>query len=295
MEKKSFSPPVPDGDPSPAAEAGAGRPGDYPTGRDKLSMVGMYFLLSVVVGLIFAPFGADKGGLPLFLMYVTTFALLIGFSLYLKKQKTGDLKGILHFSIRGFSPGIILWGVILMLAVGVVIEPLTDLFPDEWMRQLNRTISGTGGWAMVTAVVAAPVCEEVFFRGILQDGLTRKYGGWQGILLASFIFGAIHLVPQQVVGGTLIGVVIGYVYYRTRSLLSAIVLHAINNSLALFSMLLMEDESVTVRQAVGSDTVYYVIYAVAVLLVALSLVRVVTLVRQGKFRRGETDAEWKRL
>lgn len=257
------------------------RMNSYPTWKDILSIIGVFFVAQIVAGLIFIPMGAQQGGFPLFMMYVTQFALTIAYALFLKKRRSGTFRNVMYFSFKGFNPMIILWGVIMMLAIGVVIEPLLNLFPDEWINLLNDKIS-SGGWAMVTTIIAAPIFEEILFRGIIQDSLTRKYGAWRGIVVASCIFGIIHLIPQQVVGAMLIGMVIGYIYYKTRSLLSAMVLHGINNALAVFSMMFIEDSTVSIRQSINSDTIYYTLYVVCAVLVFLSLLQVIRLIRSGK-------------
>lgn len=88
---------------------------------------------------------------------------------------------------------------------------------------------------IVSAVILAPLLEELVFRGILQTSLLRLLGGrrWPALLLASAIFALTHggvvtwhgLLPLMV-----IGLVFGYVYERTGSLLAAILTHALFNA-----------------------------------------------------------------
>ena len=87
---------------------------------------------------------------------------------------------------------------------------------------------------MLTVIVAAPILEEILFRGIIQGSLVRKYGPWRGVLVASAIFGVVHGIPQQVVNAFFVGAVLGFVYYCSRSLIVVMVIHAINNAFSYF-------------------------------------------------------------
>ena len=259
----------------------------FPTWLDILAMVGMFLLSQLLIGLLVALISqGQESGLNTFFSYTGAFAVTIAFALVLAKRRAGTTRNMLHFGFKGFNPAMILWGLILMLAVNVVIEPLVNLFPTEWYELIKEQIT-TGGWATVTAVVMAPICEEVFFRGIIQDSLVRKRGPWAGILIASAIFGIIHGIPQQVVAGFCLGIIIGFVYYKTRSLLSVIILHAINNALATFMTLFETEEKMeqSLREMLGNDTLYGVIYVFCILLLVFSLVGVLVSIRKGRERR----------
>ena len=83
---------------------------------------------------------------------------------------------------------------------------------------------------MVMAVIMAPIFEEIVFRGIIQKGLINK--GTKpvtAIAISAVIFGLVHGNPWQFGGAVLLGSVLGFVYYKTKSLLLPIFLHAFNN------------------------------------------------------------------
>ncbi len=86
---------------------------------------------------------------------------------------------------------------------------------------------------VLTVAVLAPVLEELLFRGAIQGLLMRFFKNpWAGIVVAAVVFGIVHLNPIQVFYATCLGVGLGWLCYRTGSLLPAIVGHIINNSLA---------------------------------------------------------------
>jgi sodium transport system permease protein len=88
-------------------------------------------------------------------------------------------------------------------------------------------------WLVLTAFAVAPaICEEVAFRGFMLRGFSR--GGRLGlaIVLSSVAFGAMHMIPEQVFNTTLIGLVLGALTIRSRSLFPAVLYHFLNNALA---------------------------------------------------------------
>ncbi len=258
----------------------------YPTWKDLLSIIAVFFLLSIAVGLV-AGFAGETGleGFALFLGYCIPMGGTIIYALFLQKLRAGDLRGLVKLSIHGLNPRLILWGVVLMLAISIVIEPLLELFPDQWLQGLNAVVGKGDGWSILTTIVAASILEETLFRGIIQEGLFRKYGAWRSIVIAAVIFGVIHVIPQQVVAATLMGLVLGYIYYKTRSLLSVVILHGVNNSLAQLGLMLSGGEPSTLRQEISTPWMYWTLYAVAALLLIFSLVKVVLLIRSGKFEK----------
>ena len=87
----------------------------------------------------------------------------------------------------------------------------------------------TSIYSFLMLVIAAPVFEEFIFRGIMLDGLLKKYTPITAILLSSFLFGFVHLNPWQFVTGMIIGIFSGWVYYRSKSLTYSILIHAVVN------------------------------------------------------------------
>jgi membrane protease YdiL (CAAX protease family) len=85
----------------------------------------------------------------------------------------------------------------------------------------------------VAVAIAAPIVEELLFRGYLQTALTARFGAPVAILLASFIFALVHMQPYAIPALMLIGLTFGYLYHRTGSLMVNMGLHVVNNGLAL--------------------------------------------------------------
>ena len=108
---------------------------------------------------------------------------------------------------------------------------------DDLPQELGADDSSTALFFVAVLVcVAAPIAEELFFRGFCFTALRRRIGVAGGAIATGVIFGLIHagsadlvfLVPLGVFGTLLC-----LLYHRTGSLLPCMVLHALNNSLAL--------------------------------------------------------------
>jgi sodium transport system permease protein len=136
----------------------------------------------------------------------------------------------------------------LALAVGLALalNPLVnELRPVvEWLFPISATLKaafsqlmgqapGLGTAVVVFALIPA-VCEELAFRGFILSGLEREHRTRSAILLSALMFGFLHVLLslfQQLFNATLLGIVLGLLAVRSRSLLPGIVFHFVNNAL----------------------------------------------------------------
>lgn len=89
--------------------------------------------------------------------------------------------------------------------------------------------------AAVLIVLAAPICEEIFFRGFFFAGMRSRLPFWPAALISAALFGSVHLADANLVAGlqlAVLGVVLAGVYERTDSLWSNIAVHMFNNAIA---------------------------------------------------------------
>jgi hypothetical protein len=66
----------------------------------------------------------------------------------------------------------------------------------------------------------------LIFRGVILDGLLKRYSPTKSILISSLLFGLVHLNPWKFVTGFVLGFFIGWVYNNTKSLTTSIIIHA---------------------------------------------------------------------
>ncbi|MEI7694475.1 MAG: CPBP family intramembrane glutamic endopeptidase [Chlorobium sp.] len=94
--------------------------------------------------------------------------------------------------------------------------------------------------AFVLALTPA-FCEELFFRGYIQQNYTRSISSGGAVLLTGFIFAFFHLSAANLLPLALLGCYIGYIYSKTGNLAIPFSLHFINNLAALLLLLFTED------------------------------------------------------
>lgn len=90
-----------------------------------------------------------------------------------------------------------------------------------------------------TAAIAAPVFEEIVFRGFLLPSLTRYLPVWGAIVASALLFAVAHLSVSEILPLATLGAVLGFVYTRSRNLLAPMLLHSLWNSGTLLSLFLL--------------------------------------------------------
>ena len=145
--------------------------------------------------------------------------------------------------LRGFSPVLVLPMFLMLLGLIVVVSEIDNVLqrfmpiPDWFMEMLAELGLGEGFaiGTFIVLVIVAPLTEEPLFRGVLLQGFTRNYGTWVGILGTAFLFGAIHLNPWQFVGAFFLGIAFAWWTLKTRSILPALLGHALNNGMVIIT------------------------------------------------------------
>lgn len=264
---------------------------NYPTWGDLMIIIGVYLVAAVVLGLlvgVLMHFGVISQDLGYFLG--TVLAMGAACAIGLMQRKNNKREPLLNWGWNRINLPVLLWGYLLILAMSTVIEPFLLLLPDIGMEMLRETVKG--GWMIVAAIVFAPVLEEVLFRGVIQQSLTEKYGSWRGILIAAGVFGVIHIIPVQAVNAFFIGIILGYIYYLTGSLANVIILHAINNGISALLMKSLPADKLllTTRDMITNNTLYLIVYILAVAIVAISVWAILREVKKREILLNKVEA-----
>jgi membrane protease YdiL (CAAX protease family) len=135
--------------------------------------------------------------------------------------------------------------VLLVPALILVADGLQELFArltgasaSDAQEVLFGTFRTVPGWVAFLAVAAGPgVVEEFWCRGLLGRGLCARYGVAAGVVLTSFLFAALHLDPSQLLIFFLMGAYLHFVYLASRSIWVPVLLHLLNNGLAILVVL----------------------------------------------------------
>jgi len=108
-------------------------------------------------------------------------------------------------------------------------------FLEELVEQLKITSFKSGLLILAATTLVAPIVEEMLFRGYLQKILEDYWRDiTKAILVTSIFFAMIHLNPYWIVQIYLLGLVLGYLAWRTNSIIPSIIMHSLNNGFAVF-------------------------------------------------------------
>jgi sodium transport system permease protein len=135
--------------------------------------------------------------------------------------------------------------LVVMLAVAIhpagvaVSQVLSTLYPlspaiEVHVHKLQTIFQQAPSFLSVLAVLAfvPAVCEELAFRGFILSGMSQL-GKWTAIIGSAAFFGATHFFIQQSLSACVLGIVLGYLAFQTRSLFPGLAFHFIYNSLTL--------------------------------------------------------------
>lgn len=170
-------------------------------------------------------------GIPFFIVYS------------IRKNKTNEKSFNLNIQNKKIIPFLIAGTIALLFGIT---SPIVNLIPisESFKKMIIDSASQTGIFTFLFMVIAAPVLEELIFRGIILDGLLKQYSPIKSILVSSLLFGLVHLNPEQFVSGSILGFFSGWVYYRTRSLSLSIIIHASANLSGFIMRFFLDADSV---------------------------------------------------
>jgi len=154
-----------------------------------------------------------------------------------------------------FIPLIII-GLILSFSVSYIIGAILTYLPgyDGMMDNYLAMFGDIDPIDLIlTVAVIGPICEEIIFRGVILEGLLKKYDTTKAILFSSLIFSVIHLQPLQVISTFFIGLILGWIYVKTQSLWVCIGIHIINN---LVAVLMMDNSAESAASAFDNNLLF---------------------------------------
>lgn len=129
----------------------------------------------------------------------------------------------------------LLWSCV--AALGCIIP---SLFLQEQMPELPNIVEEqfnmimASRWGYLAVGLLAPVAEEMVFRGAILKALLNspRLSAAAAVCLSALLFALIHFNPAQLPHAFLVGLLLGWMYYRTGSILPSVAYHWVNNSVA---------------------------------------------------------------
>ena len=109
---------------------------------------------------------------------------------------------------------------------------LLSQFYDMMMEVMKQMTGGPFWSSFLVVAIFAPIFEEWLCRGMVLRGLLTKMKPVWAIVISALFFAVIHANPWQALNAFLIGLLMGYVYYKTGSLILTMIIHFVNNGTA---------------------------------------------------------------
>lgn len=203
-----------------------------------------------------------SGHNPVLLALTSVFSSVITLVVFLKTKWTPISRNYLLS-----KPWLtLLWVALFALGAMIPLEFVYEHIGLEMDETTGRIFEGLlkEPWGYVAVGILAPLTEEVVFRGaILRTllGMMSKRNHWVAIMISAAIFGAVHGNAAQFVNALFMGLLLGWMYYRTRSLVPGILLHWVNNTMAyILTNLLPQTDGKLIDLFHGDEkTVYYAV------------------------------------
>lgn len=237
----------------------------------------MYFLLSLALSPFITEETNPETGLEIvgwaesFAMYFApALASVIMFFAFNAVNKV-DSRAM--FSTRNITAGMLGRFVLMAFAfhtVGMILEYGVDFVLYSTGYEVTsfdyetKNDAATVLTDVVSSVIAAPIAEELFFRGVVLKQTSRVSARF-GIVFSAVMFGLMHGNPYQFVMATVIGLFFGYITVKTDSLIPSIVCHiAINGLMSVSDVIGAFSEEL-------ADLSYYSIDVIEVILAIIGI------------------------
>jgi len=196
---------------------------------------GVQIVFSVLVALIDHPKGGDFSTPANIALEIATAGSFIAAPLFVAVRRGASLRtAFSRLGVRRFRSSALKW---MAAAIGfylIAAFAYTVLIGQPHQKDIAKGF-GAIPIQVILIVFAAPIGEEVCFRGMLFGGLRERLPCFAAALLSGLIFGGLHAftgvsaVPPLII----FGFVLALLYEKTGSIIPGILLHALNNSVAL--------------------------------------------------------------
>ena len=150
---------------------------------------------------------------------------------------------------------VLFWCV--LAAFGAIIpstylQELMPELPNYAEKEFELIMNNRFGYFIVGLL--APLVEELVFRGAILRALLRwKSNPWIGIVISAVMFSAIHMNPAQMPHAFVIGLLLGWMYWRTGSVLPGVAYHWANNSMAYILYNIYPNPDLKLIDVLGSE------------------------------------------
>ena len=213
-------------------------------------------------------FAPSKGGVMALVTVLVTFATMV----------VADLPNYLNYKLTTSVPAL-------------------SAAYDRFLELMQQLAGGPFWSSFLVAAIFAPIFEEWMCRGMVLRGLlTKMKPGW-AIVWSALFFAVIHMNPWQALNAFIIGLVMGFIYYKTGSLWLTMLMHFVNNATAVIAAQFASPEEAAAQEywiQMLDKPVYIALYlgALAVFIWAIWMFKRIPLEQQrGNIDQVELQAE----
>ncbi|MCU1458563.1 MAG: putative metal-dependent rane protease [Actinomycetia bacterium] len=159
----------------------------------------------------------------------------------------GSLRADFGLTLRARDAGWLGAGVVAAIVAGLISQPLVDLLNGgHTVQEVTKQLQDSKGLTLflfaLAVVVAAPVAEELLFRGLLLRSLLRRFTPAVAIVISALVFGLVHILGDPgsypaLPALTALGILNAVLAYRSGSLSRSIFVHAGFNLLQVLAVI----------------------------------------------------------
>jgi uncharacterized protein len=160
--------------------------------------------------------------------------LLVPLALAMLRGSSDLREAARRLGVRRFKPSAVLLAFGVFVLYLAFLTAYAAIFGEPHQKDIAEEL-GPLSLQIVLIAIAAPICEEICFRGMLFAGLRERMPGLGAALVSGLIFGGLHATTgfSAVPPLMALGVVLALLYERTGSVVPGILLHMLNNSIVL--------------------------------------------------------------
>ncbi len=170
-----------------------------------------------------------------------------------------------------------LFEVVLAVAVTLCVLPLNEAIGEffierlhipDFLSRINAQVFTSYSreellWLIFVVCLSPALCEEILFRGYVQRTLERALGV-KSIFIAGIIFGLFHMQPINLLSLSLLGILFGFFFYRSKSIFPGMAAHCTNNLCAVLSLYRTPDDRTALEMFTYRPTWLGVLVAVGI-------------------------------
>ena len=249
-----------------------------------LGLFALFFLGSILGSLVSGAFTLFMGASETVMQYSMLIAYPVSFIpplLFASAQSrrneyfdTGYAMDSSNFGTRGGLKMALIVSIA-TIAAAIVCEPVTGLLPampESLEKALELAVEGPLWVSLLSVSVFAPLFEEWLCRGLVLRGLLKHMNPTGAICTSAVFFAVLHMNPWQAIPAFLLGLLFGYVYYRTGSLKLTMLMHCVNNTFSVLMSRVPEFKDAETLMDVLSPWAYACIFLACILMLGSAIV-----------------------